>query len=96
MKSQEAVAAENKKFDKTAFKKAILENVKVTFRKTIENATQQEIFQAVALAAKDMIIDQWIATHKEYAKQDAKCLYYLSMEFLTGRALGNNLINLWH
>lgn len=94
MKSQEAVAAENKKFDKTAFKKAILENVKVTFRKTIENATQQEIFQAVALAAKDMIIDQWIATHKEYAKQDAKCLYYLSMEFLTGRALGNNLINL--
>lgn len=94
MKTQEKTTIKKKPFNKAAFKKDILNNVRVLFRKTIDEATQQEIFQAVALAAKDIIIDQWIATHKEYEKQDAKTVYYLSMEFLTGRALGNNLINL--
>ena len=94
MKTQEKATIKKKPLNKAAFKKDILNNVRVLFRKTIDEATQQEIFQAVALAAKDIIIDQWIATHKEYEKQDAKTVYYLSMEFLTGRALGNNLINL--
>jgi starch phosphorylase len=83
-----------KSFDKAAFKREVLDNVKLLFRKTIEEATPRQVFQAVAYAAKDIIIDQWIATHKEYEKQDVKTVYYLSMEFLMGRALGNNLINL--
>ena len=64
------------------------------YRKTIDEATQQQIFQAVSLAVKDVIIDNWLATQKQYEKDDPKIVYYLSMEFLMGRALGNNLINL--
>lgn len=85
---------EDRSFDKETFKKEILSNLKVLFRKTLETATKQEIFQAVALAAKDFIVDRWIATQKAYKEQDPKYVYYLSMEFLMGRALGNNLINL--
>ena len=81
-------------FDKEAFKKEVVNNVKTLYRRTIDEATQQQVFQAVSYAIKDTIIDQWIATHKEYEKQNAKTVYYLSMEFLMGRALGNNLINL--
>lgn len=81
-------------FDKEAFKKEVVSNVKALYRKTIDEATQQQVFQAVSYAIKDAIIDQWIATQKEYEKQNAKTVYYLSMEFLMGRALGNNLINL--
>lgn len=81
-------------FDKEVFKKEVVNNVKALYRKTIDEATQQQVFQAVSYAIKDTIIDQWIATHKEYEKKNAKTVYYLSMEFLMGRALGNNLINL--
>ncbi len=81
-------------FDKEAFKKEVVNNVKTLYRKTIDEATQQQVFQAVSYAIKDTIIDQWIATQKEYEKKNAKTVYYLSMEFLMGRALGNNLINL--
>ena len=81
-------------FDKEAFKSSVIYNVKSLFRKTIDEATPAQIFQAVSFSVKDIIIDQWIATHKEYEKQDAKTVYYLSMEFLMGRALGNNMINL--
>ncbi len=81
-------------FDKEAFKKEVVNNVKTLYRKTIDEATKQQVFQAVSYAIKDTIIDQWIATHKEYEKKNPKTVYYLSMEFLMGRALGNNLINL--
>jgi starch phosphorylase len=84
----------NMGFDKETFKKSVLYNVKNVFRKTIDEATPQQVYQAVAYAVKDVIIDEWIATHKEYEKQDVKTLYYLSMEFLMGRALGNNIINI--
>lgn len=80
--------------NKDELKKAIALNVKSLYRKTIDEATPAMIYQAVALAVKDMIIDRWIATHKEYEKQDAKVVYYMSMEFLTGRFLGNNIISL--
>lgn len=83
-----------KEFDKEGFKKEVVSNVKTLYRKNIEEATQQQVFQAVSYAIKDTIIDQWIATHKEYEKKNVKTVYYLSMEFLMGRALGNNLINL--
>ena len=80
--------------NKDELKKVIALNVKSLYRKTIDEATPAMIYQAVALAVKDMIIDRWIATHKEYDKQDAKIVYYMSMEFLTGRFLGNNIISL--
>ncbi len=81
-------------FDKETFKKSVLFNMKNVFRKTVDEATQEQMYQAVAYAVKDVVIDEWIATHKEYEKQDVKTLYYLSMEFLMGRALGNNIINI--
>ena len=84
----------NYRIDKEAFKKDVVYNVKSLYRKTIDEATPQQVYQAVSLAVKDMIIDRWIATHKEYDKNDAKIVYYMSMEFLTGRFLGNNIINL--
>ena len=81
-------------FDKETFKKSIIDNVKNQYRKTIDEATPQQVYQAVAYAVKDVIIDEWIATHKAYDRDDAKIVYYLSMEFLMGRALGNNIINI--
>lgn len=83
----------DKGFDKEVFKQQINENVKMLFRRTIDSATPKQVFQAVAYTIKDIIIDQWIATHKVYEQQDVKTVYYLSMEFLMGRALGNNIIN---
>ena len=84
----------NRGFDKETFKKSVIYNVKNLYRRTIDEAKPEQVFQAVAYAVKDVIIDEWIATHKEYEKEDAKTLYYLSMEFLMGRALGNNIINI--
>lgn len=81
-------------FDKELFRRSVLYNIKTLYRKTLEEATRQEVFQATAYAIKDQIIDYWMKSQKEYEKQDAKRLYYMSMEFLMGRALGNNLINL--
>ena len=81
-------------FDKEGFKKEIEYNVKTLYRKTIDEATPQELYQAVSYSVKDDIIDRWIATHKVYKEKNVKKVYYLSMEFLVGRALGNNLLNL--
>jgi len=83
-----------KQFKKEAFKKSVKDNVKTLYRKTIDEATPQQVFQAVSYAVKDVIIDNWLKTQEKFKEADPKTVYYMSMEFLMGRALGNNLINL--
>ena len=90
MKKKAAIA----RFDKELFKRSVLYNVKTLYRKTLEEATEQQIFQAVSYAIKDVIVDSWMDTQKAFEEEDPKMVYYMSMEFLMGRALGNNLINL--
>ena len=80
--------------DKEMFKRSVLYNVKTLYRKTLEEATDQQIFQAVSYAVKDAVVDHWITTQEAYDEKDPKTVYYMSMEFLMGRALGNNMINL--
>ncbi len=79
---------------KEKLKEAVFENIKTQFRKTIDQVSDDQVFHAVAYAVRDIIVDQWIETHKTYEEKDSKTVYYLSMEFLMGRALGNNMINL--
>ena len=81
-------------FDKELFKRSVLYNIKTLYRKTPEEATDQQIFQAVAYALKDQVVDMWLDTQQQYEKKDPKTVYYLSMEFLMGRALGNMMINM--
>ena len=94
MPKKTTVAETNNAFDKELFKRSVLYNVKTLYRKNLEEATPQQIFQAVSYAVKDQVITNWMDTQEEYEKKDPKIVYYLSMEFLMGRALGNMMINL--
>ncbi len=81
-------------FNKEKFKEEILDHVRNFSRKSLEEASTQELYQAVAYAVRDIITDNWILTQRSYNQSAPKILYYLSMEFLVGRALGNNLVNM--
>ena len=93
-KDAEKEAEKKGEFDKELFKRSVLYNVMTMYRKTLEEATPQQIFQAASYSIKDRIIGHWMTTQKAYEKEDPKIVYYMSMEFLMGRALGNNMINL--
>ena len=81
-------------FSKKVFIKSVKENLKTLYRKTLEEASQQELYQAVSYAVKDVVMDEWLATQQAFDKQDPKTVYYMSMEFLMGRALGNQPLRL--
>ena len=93
-KTTESAVTKRSKFDKDLFKRSVVYNVKTLYRKDMDEATPQQIFQAVSYAIKDQVMDNWIDTQRAYEKEDPKMVYYMSMEFLMGRALGNNIINL--
>jgi len=93
-KKVETQVQEAPKFDKELFKRSVLYNVKTMYRKDLAEATPRQIFQAVSMSIKDRIIGNWMDTQKAYDKEDPKMVYYMSMEFLMGRALGNNIINM--
>ena len=79
---------------KEEFKKRVKDQAKMLYRKTLDEVSDRHKFVCVAYAVKDIVIDQWIATQKAYDEADGRTVYYLSMEFLMGRALGNMIINL--
>lgn len=82
------------KFNKEKFKDEVKDNIKKLYRTTIDEATPQQVFQAVAAVVEDSVIDNWMKSCQVFADNNTKIVYYLSMEFLIGRALGNNLLNL--
>ena len=82
------------RFNKDLFKRSVEYNVRTMYRIEMSEATEQQVFQASAYALKDQIIDNWMRTQKAFEETNPKTLYYLSMEFLMGRAFGNDLINL--
>ena len=84
----------NSMFKKEKFKKSLRDEIKNLFRTTLEEATPHQIYYAVCYVVKDVIIDNWMKTQKVIDETDPKIVYYMSMDFLTGRYLGNNLLNL--
>ncbi len=80
--------------DKARWRQAVLHQVTYSLGLTVEQLSAREAFVAVALAVRDRMVEQWLATQQRYQQADAKGLYYLSLEFLIGRSLHSNLVNL--
>lgn len=83
-----------KNINKADLKASIVKELRRDFGKTLEEAHDYELYYAVSRAAMDYIVEKWYNTKKTYAVKQVKQAYYFSAEFLMGRYLGNNLINL--
>ncbi|MCL2203532.1 MAG: glycogen/starch/alpha-glucan phosphorylase [Defluviitaleaceae bacterium] len=79
---------------KEDIKSGVVEMLRTAYRKTVSNASPQQIYNALALTIKEYVSEHWIATHEHFEKADVKTVYYLSMEFLMGRFMGNAILNL--
>lgn len=79
---------------KETIKNAVVDSLRNLFRKTVDTATDVEIYEAAVYALRTVFTEKWIKTHDEYREKDVKVVYYLSMEFLMGRFFGNSVMNL--
>lgn len=82
------------KTDVESIKKAFMTHVEYTLAKDNYSVTQLDAYMAIAHVVRDHLIERWLKTQQAYYNEDAKRVYYLSLEFLMGRTLGNSLVNL--
>jgi len=79
---------------KDSIKTGVVDMLRTAYRKTIQNATPQQVYNALALTIKEHVSANWLSTHEYFERADVKTVYYLSMEFLMGRFMGNAILNL--
>ncbi|MBU1357116.1 MAG: glycogen/starch/alpha-glucan phosphorylase [Candidatus Edwardsbacteria bacterium] len=80
--------------DKESLKKSFLDHIAFSLAKDKYSATKRDYYLSLALAIRDRLVERWVRTQQRYYQVDAKRVYYLSLEFLMGRSLGNSIINL--
>ena len=84
----------HKGMDQKSLERSILNHLRYNLAKEEKSATQHDRYMSIALAVRDRLIERWIRTQEEYYTKDVKRVYYLSMEYLPGRSLGNAIMNL--
>ena len=80
--------------DKESLKRSFLDHISFSLAKDKYSATKRDYYLSLALAIRDRLVERWVRTQQKYYQVDAKRVYYLSLEFLMGRSLGNSIMNL--